>query len=398
MAELLWFKFCQRKINKKYLIPKGCYIFDIVKDSKEDILYQIALLEIDRVGVSIARKLIEQFGSAEAIFNASKQELRSLGVIGDSLINGVGDANNLSFAEAQLKFADNQGTEILSYYGKAYPNRLKHINDAPLVLYQKGNCDLNHKKMVAIVGTRNATDYGRKFCESLVQELKSYDAYVVSGLAFGIDVCAHQNAISNEIHNVAVMAHGLDRVYPSEHRKIADKIVEKGAILTEFPIQTNPDRENFPKRNRIVAGMVDAVVVIESAIKGGSMITAKLGNDFNRDVFALPGRNIDEFSKGCNHLIKTNQAHLMESTKDIGYILGWEKAKKNKPEAIQKKLFLDLTLEEQELVDFLLDGAKSIDEIAVSVSMPISKVSSQLLMLEFKGIVKQLPGKLYQLG
>jgi DNA processing protein len=369
-----------------------------VKTDYNDIQYQIALLEIDRVGVSIARKLIEQFGSAAAIFKASKSELRSLGNIGDSLVQGVSDANNLSFAAAQIEYAEQQGTQILSFYDKSYPNRLKHINDAPLVLYQKGNCDLNHQRMVAIVGTRNATDYGRNFCESLVEELKSYNAYVISGLAFGIDVCAHQNAIKNEIHNIAVMAHGLDRVYPSEHRKIADQIVNKGAILTEFPINTNPDRENFPKRNRIVAGMVDAVVVIESAIKGGSMITAKLGNDFNRDVFALPGRNIDSQSKGCNHLIKTNQAHLMESTKDIGYILGWEKAKNEKPAVIQKELFVDLTPEEQQLVSALQDGKCFIDEIAVAVKMPISKVSTQLLMLEFKGIVKQLPGKVYELG
>lgn len=369
-----------------------------MKTDYNDIQYQIALLEIDRVGVSIARKLIEQFGSAAAIFNASKSELRSLGNIGDSLVHGVSDANNLSFAEAQIEYAEQQGTQILSCYGKSFPNRLKHINDAPLVLYQKGNCDLNHQRMVAIVGTRNATDYGRNFCESLVEELKSYNAYVVSGLAFGIDVCAHQNAIKNEIHNIAVMAHGLDRVYPSEHRKIAGQIVNKGAILTEFPINTNPDRENFPKRNRIVAGMVDAVVVIESAIKGGSMITAKLGNDFNRDVFALPGRNIDSQSKGCNHLIKTNQAHLMESTKDIGYILGWEKEKNEKPAVIQKELFVDLTPEEQQLVSVLQDGKCFIDEIAVAVKMPISKVSTQLLMLEFRGIVKQLPGKVYELG
>lgn len=369
-----------------------------MKDQEDDILYQIALLEIDKVGVTIARKLIEQFGSAQSIFKASKKELRALGNIGDSLVQGISDANNLSFAEAQLKYADEQGTEVISFYNKSFPNRLKHINDAPLVLYQKGNCDLNHQRMVAIVGTRNATDYGRDFCESLIEELKAYNAYVVSGLAYGIDVCAHQSAISNEIHNIAVMAHGLDRVYPSEHRKTASKIIEKGALITEFPINTNPDRENFPKRNRIVAGMVDAIVVIESAIKGGSMITAKLGNDFNRDVFALPGRNIDSQSKGCNHLIKTNQAHLMEGTKDIGYILGWEKSKNEKPKVIQKELFLDLTAEEQQLVAILQEGQRSIDEIAIAIDLPVSKVSTQLLMLEFKGLVKQLPGKQYQLG
>ncbi len=365
----------------------------------DDIRYQIALLEIEKVGVTVARKLIDHFGSAKAIFlEASEKDLKELGTVGKSIIANRNDASILSFADAQIKFAENQNTTIISYYDKHFPNRLKHINDAPLILYQKGHCDLNHQRMVAIVGTRQATDYGRAFCESLIDELKSYDAYVVSGLAFGIDYCAHQNAVQKGIHNIAVMAHGLDRVYPSEHRKMASEIIQKGALLTEYPINTNPDRENFPQRNRIVAGMVDAVVVIESAIKGGSMITAKLGNDYNRDVFALPGKYTDEQSLGCNHLIKTNQAHLIESSKDIGYILGWEKTKNQKEKVIQKQLFVDLNPQEEILVELLRDADKSIDEIAISSAMPISQVSTQLLMLEFKGIVKQLPGKRYQLS
>ena len=369
-----------------------------MENIKEDILYQIALLEIENVGPSVGRKMIDIFGNAKEIFKAKKKEILALGAIGENIWNGISDSSNLNFAEAQFKFAESNNTEIISYYEDSFPNRLKHINDSPLILYQKGNCNLNHQKMVAIVGTRQATDYGKDFCIKLIEELKSYNAYVVSGLAFGIDFCAHQNAVSNGIHNIAVMGHGLDRVYPSVHRKIADSIVEKGALLTEFPILTNPDRENFPKRNRIVAGMVDAIVVVESAIKGGSMITAKLGNDFNRDVFALPGRNTDEQSLGCNHLIKTNQAHLIESSKDVGYILGWEKSVENKPHAVQKQLFLDLSELERGLVNVLLEGEKSIDEIAILSKIPVSKVSTSLLMLEFQGVVKQLPGKKYLLA
>jgi DNA processing protein len=395
---LLWFKFYQRKIYKICAVQIASFIFEVLENYNTDILYQIALLEIDRVGSAVSRKLIEHFGSAEQIFKAKKKEILAVGAIGESLWNGISDASNLSFAEAQLKFSENEHTEIISFYDEHYPHRLKQISDAPLVLYQKGNCNLNHSKMVAIVGTRQATDYGKEFCISLLEELKSYNAYVVSGLAFGIDYCAHYNAVQNDIHNIAVLGHGLDRVYPSEHKKLSDEIVGKGALLTEFPIHTNPDRENFPKRNRIVAGMVDAIVVVESAIKGGSMITAKLGNDFNRDVFALPGRNTDEQSLGCNHLIKTNQAHLIERTKDIGYLLGWEKALQEKPKAIQKQLFLNLAPGDQLLVDIIQNGEKSIDEIALLADLPISKVSSQLLMLEFQGIVKQLPGKIYQLG
>ncbi len=368
-----------------------------MENVKDDILYQIALLEIEKIGPSVGRKLIDHFGSAKAVFQANKKDFEALGAIGSNLNTGVSDASNLNFAEAQLKFAEQQGTEIISYYENSFPNRLKHINDAPLVLYQKGNCNLNHSRMVAIVGTRQATKYGKDFCESLIAELKSYDAYVVSGLAFGIDVCAHKSACEQDLNNIAVMAHGLDRVYPSDHKSVANRIVSRGALLTEYPIQTNPDRENFPKRNRIVAGMVDAIVVVESALKGGSMITAKLGNDYNRDVFALPGKISDEQSKGCNHLIKTNQAHLIESTKDIGYILGWEQKASSENKVIQKELFLDLNEDEQQIISIIEMEARSIDEIVVISQLPISKVSSQLLMLEFKGLVKQLPGKIYQM-
>jgi len=370
-----------------------------LKEEKEDIRYQIALLEIEKVGPTVARKLIEAFGSAQAVFKASEEELLALGTLGISINNGVQDKNNLSFADAQIKFAEQQGTHILSYYQPEFPNRLKHCSDAPLILYQKGNQNLNHDRMVAIVGTRRCSDYGRDFCKELIKELNKYGAIVVSGLAFGIDYCAHKNATDQGVANIAVFAHGLDRVYPSEHRSLAGEIIKNGALLTEYAINTRPERENFPQRNRIVAGMVDAVVVVESAIKGGSIITAKLGNDYNRSVFALPGRIGDKASEGCNHLIKTEQAHLLQSAKDVAYIMGWDKsAKKKNAPVIQKQLFLDLNDQESILVEALQGGVRSIDEITITSGLVMSVVSTQLLMLEFKGIIKALPGKKYTLA
>ncbi|MFT5601777.1 MAG: DNA processing protein [Flavobacteriales bacterium] len=372
-----------------------------MRENNSDIRYQIALLEIEKVGISVARKLIDHFGSAKAVFEAAKKDLLEMGSsVGHSLFNGVQDSSILSFADAQIQFSEEQGNYIYSYYDEDYPNRLKHCPDAPLILYVRGDADLNHTRMVAIVGTRQCTEYGRKFCEELVNELQYYGAYVVSGLAFGIDYCAHRLATDKEVPNMAVLAHGLDRIYPSEHRKLANEITVKGALISEFPINTRPDRENFPKRNRIVAGMCDAIVVVESAYKGGSIITAKLGNDYNRDVFAIPGRLGDKQSEGCNHLIKSHQAHLLESAKDLAYILGWEKETDvpNKKPGVQKQLFLDLNAEETVLVSTLQDGIKSIDEVMIASGMPMSTVSTQLLLLEFKGIVRQLPGKKYELA
>ncbi|WP_258543216.1 DNA-processing protein DprA [Parvicella tangerina] len=368
-----------------------------MKDTPEDILYQIALLEMTHVGPVVARKLIDHFGSAKAAIEAQESELDELGDIGKKILSQRTSDEMLNFARAQLLFCENKGAQVMSFYNEQYPFRLKQCTDAPLVLYQHGHCNLNSKRVVSIVGTRNCTGYGREKCAKLVEELQKYDVLIVSGLAFGVDAQAHTSAIENNLYNVAVVAHGLDRVYPSEHRSLANQILQKGAVLTEFPTKTNPDRENFPKRNRIVAGMADAIVVVESAIKGGSMITARLGNDYSRDVFAIPGRIGDTFSAGCNHLIKTNQAHLIHSASDIAYILDWDKASpKSLP--VQKKLNFELTPLETKLVETLGNAAKTIDEIAVASSLQVNEVSTQLLMLELRGVVKQLPGKKFKVA
>lgn len=367
-----------------------------MKSAQEDIRYQIALLEMMHVGPVVARKVIDYFGSAKEVLSAQERALFKLGVVGSRIIEQRNNKEYLNFADNQIRFCEEHHATIISYYSKQYPVRLKQCIDAPLVLYQRGNCDLNAERVVAVVGTRNCSIYGKEFCAELIRNLKEYDVTIVSGLAFGIDACAHNAAIAQEMYNIGVVAHGLDRMYPREHKGIAEKIINKGAILTDFPTETNPDRENFPKRNRIVAGMADAIVVIESAIKGGSMITAKLGNDYNRDVFAVPGRVGDERSEGCNHLIKTNQAHLLEKAADIAYILGWEKQKSAKKNT-QKRLNFSFNKTEQKIINSLEQQAQTIDEVVILSGLSISEVSSCLLMLELKGTVKQLPGKKYEI-
>lgn len=367
-----------------------------MKSAQEDIRYQIALLEMMHVGPIVARKVIDYFGSAKEVLNAQERALFKLGVVGSRIVEQRNNRAYLNFADNQIQFCEKHQATIISYYSEQYPVRLKQCADAPLVLYQRGNCDLNAERIVAVVGTRNCSTYGKEFCAELIRNLKEYHVTIVSGLAFGIDACAHNAAIAQKLYNVGVVAHGLDRIYPREHKGIAEKIVNKGAILTDFPITTNPDRENFPKRNRIVAGMSDAIVVIESAIKGGSMITAKLANDYNRDVFAVPGRVGDERSAGCNHLIKTNQAHLLEKAADIAYILGWEKKKPVKKHTQQPLNFI-LNETEQKIINSLEQEAQTIDEVVVRSGLSISEVSSGLLILELKGAVKQLPGKKYEI-
>jgi DNA processing protein len=368
-----------------------------MKSSPDEIRYQIALLEIEQVGSSVARKLIDLFGSAESVFRATPKELQILGAIGKSIETGIKDVSLLSLADAQLKFAEQQHSTIISYYDSAFPNRLKHCNDAPLILYQKGHAHLNNEKMIAIVGTRLNTDYGKIFCKELVNSLASYQPTIVSGLAYGIDQIAHQSALDNSLTTIAVMGTGLDKIYPAEHRNLSYRILENGALLSENKINTKPDKENFPKRNRIVAGMVDAVIVLESSDKGGSLITARLANDYNRDVFALPGKISDKQSAGCNALIKNNQAMLLHSPEDVAITLGWKRSSEQ-PKIIQKQLFVDLNSHEERIINSLQKGQQSIDDLCAEANLAMSTLSTQLLMLEMKGLVKQLPGKQYQLA
>jgi DNA processing protein len=363
---------------------------------QEDKIYQIALLEIAAIGPRIARKLIGYFGSAQKVWFAPDSALKELGRIGEIIKVQRSNEEHLNFAKAQVHYCENIGAEVISYYDKNYPYRLKQCIDAPLLIYQRGHCNLNAKRMVAIVGTRNCSSYGREVCNQLIEELQRYDVTIVSGLAFGIDACAHRAAVNMEMTNVAVVAHGLDRIYPSEHRGLAKRIIHNGAVITKFPTLTNPDRENFPKRNRIVAGLVDAVIVIESSLKGGSMITARLGNDYSRDVFAIPGKVNSECSKGCNHLIKTNQAHLLTSADDLAYLLGWDE--ETSSSVTQQEIRFDLNDTEIRIVDTLGTAAMDLDQVVLESELLTDEVSTSLLLLELKGVIKQLPGKKYQMA
>jgi DNA processing protein len=362
----------------------------------EEIQYQIALLEVEGIGVTIARQLLDHFGSAKEIFNQPNNVLHSLKTVGPQLISAKSDKGLFIDAEKELTYCERNNIQVLSISNDNYPRRLKQCSDAPIILYYKGNGALNNPKVISIVGTRAATSYGKEICNSIVKELSAHNTLIISGLAYGIDVQAHNASIHNSLPTIGVLAHGLDRIYPKEHAAIANKMMEAGGLLTEYRKGTIPDRGNFPKRNRIVAGLSDATIVIESAIRGGSMITANIANNYNRDVFAIPGRIGNKQSEGCNHLIKINKAHLLQSVKDITYLLGWDLNIK-KTKTIQKQVFNNLNSQEKSILTTLLNETNiSIDEIAIKANLPMSIVSTQLLLLEFKGVIKQLPGKKYE--
>ncbi|NVO02276.1 MAG: DNA-protecting protein DprA [Bacteroidetes bacterium] len=361
------------------------------------LVYKIALSLIPSVGDRIAKKLVSYCGSVEAVFNEKKSNLLKIPGIGEIVANSVIKQKVLARAEEEVLFIEKHNITPVFYLDDNYPNRLKHCSDSPLMLYYKGNADLNHEKIIAIVGTRNATEYGKKCCIDLVADLVPHNPIIISGLAYGIDICAHKASLENGLKTIGVMAHGLDRIYPNVHKSVSKKMAEQGGLITDYMSQTNPDRENFPSRNRIIAGMADAVIVVEAAKKGGALITADIANSYNRDVFAFPGRIGDEYSAGCNHLIKINRAALIQSAADIEYLMGWTKIKEKK--SVQKKLFVELSSDEQILFDILnTEGNKDIDYLSFKSNLPMSKASALLLGLEFKGMVNSLPGKVYKVN
>ena len=363
---------------------------------QNDLLYKIGITLLDRVGDINAKRLIAGCGSAEAVFKEKKHNLQKIDGIGELTAKAIAGQSVLARAEKEIKFIEKHAIQALFFTDKAYPQRLKQCADGPVMLYYKGNADLNNRKVISIVGTRKASEYGKQFCAELIAHLQTHQTLIVSGLAYGIDICAHKESVKNNLPTVGVLAHGLDKIYPSQHKATADKMLENGGLLSDYISGTEPDRENFPKRNRIVAGMCDAVIVVEAGITGGALITAEIANSYSRDVFALPGRINDEFSAGCNKLIKINKAALIESYADIVYLLGWQKEEIKA--AKQAKLFLDLSEDELILVDYLKEkGNLAIDELCYATNFSMSKASAILLNLEFNGVVKTLPGKVYQL-
>ena len=361
-----------------------------------DWLHKIAITLIPKVGPITAKNLISYCGSIEAVFEARKRELLKVPGIGEGIAAAILKKDYFEAAERELEFIEQQDIQPLFYLDDAYPNRLKSLENAPLLLYYKGSADLNHPRIVSVVGTRKPSTLGVANCEQLISELKNYGILVVSGLAYGIDVTAHKKCLEENIETVGVLGHGLKKIYPAQHRQVAYKMLDNGGLLTEFTSDTHPDREHFPMRNRIVAGMCDAVVVVETAQKGGSMITAFCANGYNKDVFAFPGRTNDAHLQGCNHLIKTHKAALIESAKDIGYIMRWEELDERKE--VQLNLFHDLTVEEQSIVGILKEKNElGIDQLVYETQINNSQLASLLLSLEFKGLLKTMPGKRYLL-
>ena len=361
------------------------------------LLYQIALTLVPGIGDVLGKKLISYCGNPESIFKEPKKMLQKIPRISDKLISAIANKELLTRAEKEILFLEKYRIRPLYYQDNDYPSRLKNCLDSPIMLYYKGNAEINMHKVIGIVGTRSATDYGKEICHEIISELADSQVMIVSGLAYGIDSYAHHTAIESGLSTIGVLGHGLDRIYPFQNKGLAEKMVHHGGLLTDFISETKPDRENFPQRNRIIAGLCDAIVVVEAAKKGGALITAEIANSYNRDVFAVPGKIGDIYSDGCNFLIKINKAALIQSGEDIKYMMNWEIRKPGKISQ-QRKLFIEMTPEEETIVKILSDeGETGIDELTIKSQLSMSRCSAALLNLEFEGVIKSLPGKLYSL-
>lgn len=356
-----------------------------------ELLYLIALNKIPKIGPKTSRLLISYCGGAQAVFESRPSALIKIPHIGEKLAHHIKKSDPESLAQPEIAFAEKNNIQIISYRNPKYPQRLLNFEASPSLLYFKGNADLNAKRMIAFVGTRNASQYGKMMCEKIVHELGPFEPIIVSGLAYGIDAISHKCALKEGLHTIGILGHGLDRIYPSQNKSVAKSMIDQGGLLTEFPSNTKPDREHFPMRNRIIAAISDVVIIIESAKKGGSIITAEIANQYNKDVFAVPGKITDQYSEGCNNLIKQHKAHLIQSAADISYITRWED-----DETKQGQLFVDLNPAEQDIYDFIKkQGGASLDQIFQATNKTLSECSSNLLAMEFKSVVKSLPGKRY---
>ena len=364
----------------------------------DSLKFKIALTLIPSIGDVLAKKLLAYCGDAEQVFKEKRSTLEKIPGIGMHYAQAIVNHRVFARAEEEMYFLHSHHIQPIFYQDSTYPKRLTHCEDSPVMLYFKGNMNLNSEKIISIVGTREATVYGKTICDKLIAELAAHRVLIVSGLAYGIDTYAHRAALDHHLSTICVLAHGLDKIYPSANKPIANKMLESGGWLSDFISGTKPDKENFPRRNRIVAGISDATIVVESKAKGGSLITAEIANSYNRDVFAFPGKIDDDCSVGCNNLIKQHKASLIQSAADVIYLLGWEKtAVANAP--VQKQLFIELKPDEEVIVNLLKEKKQlPIDDICLLCKLPMSTVSSLLLKLEFSGLIKSLPGKVYSLN
>ncbi len=361
--------------------------------------YQIGITLIKGIGHVLAKNLIAYVGSAEGVFYESKKALAAIPGIGELKASEILNQDVLARADREVEFIEKNQLSTYYFADKNYSYRLKECPDAPILQYGMGNIELNEGKFLGVVGTRKPTELGKEYCQQLIRDLAQHNPNIciVSGLAYGIDITAHKAALEVGLPTIAIPAHGLDRIYPPTHRSTAVKMLGNGGILTEFMSETNPDKQNFVQRNRIIAGLCDATIVVESHKGGGSLITASMANSYSRDVFTFPGRVGDKSFEGCNSLIKRNQAALIEGADDLIQFMGWEHTAHSES-PIQTSLFNELTDVEQSLLHVLRthpDGLH-VDEIALLMQMPFSQVSPLLLEMEFKGIIKPLPGGVYK--
>ena len=364
---------------------------------EEELLYALALQKAKGIGDVNAKKLIEVCGSAKNVLKERKDTLQKINGIGSVLSKNIFDSVNLNLAEKELKLISNSNIKPLFYLNQEYPKNLYNCIDSPILLFQDGDFNFQNLRIISVVGTRRMTTYGREFCEKLISDLKEYNPIIVSGFAYGVDICAHKSAIENELQTVAVFAHGFGSLYPKAHKKYMAQVYEKGGFLTEFWYNEAALRENFLKRNRIVAGLSQATIVIESASRGGALATATIANSYSRDVFAVPGRSTDICSQGCNALIRDNKAALITNAEDLVKMLNW-KQDRFQPKIVQKQLFVELTDEEQKVMDYLSVKKKELlDVISLECDLLVHKTASVLFQLEMKGLVRTLPGKLFEL-
>jgi DNA processing protein len=362
-----------------------------------DLLYQLALCDVPNIGHVQAKTLCEHFGSAQDVFRAGRSILERIEGIGEIRARSIKNFKDFHLAEKEIAFIQRYDIAPLFFRDKNYPQRLLNSYDPPILLFYKGSADLNASKIISIVGTRRNSEYGRTMTEKLVKDLSAYDVLIISGLAFGIDTMAHKAALNNGLNTIGVIGHGLDTIYPQQNTGLAKEMIKQGGLLTEFRSQTKPDKHNFPSRNRIVAGISDATIVVETDIKGGSMITANTAFGYNRDVFAIPGRTTDVKSSGCNFLISQNKAALVEDGKQLAQMLGW-KENPLKKSMKQPEIFVELTDNEQAVADIIrIKERISVDELNISSGLSTSHLASTLLNLELKNVVQSLPGRIYQL-
>ncbi|MEP7194925.1 MAG: DNA-processing protein DprA [Saprospiraceae bacterium] len=360
--------------------------------------YEIALSKILNIGPILAKSLISYCGSAEAVFKEKKSKLQRIPNIGPITIDQINLEKVVESTEKEIDFCSKNNIQILYFLESNYPSRLKHFPESPIILYYKGTADLNHYRTISIVGTRKITEYGKGITQSLVKDLRVSNLIIISGLAHGVDSMAHKSCLLEEIPTIGVLGHGLDIIYPYENRNLADKMIHHGGLLTQFGIETKPDKENFPLRNRIVAALSDAVVVVETKKKGGSMITAEFANDYNKDVFAFPGRTYDEFSEGCNELIRLNKASIIQSAQDLLEVMQWDTEKSKLLAERRSELVFELEPDEHMVVEILdRDTKMHIDLLHKKLKFTPGALATILLNLEFRGVIKELPGKNYLL-